>query len=116
MQVFIAVTYPVGKSGTEHKQQSCQMVFKLKQRPRKAALHAKISAVKKKNPTCIFLFSDVTCISCLLLTRTTYLNYSSTRIWWDPANLRKAPKWDGLLPELEVIYWGVHVHISKGTD
>lgn len=115
LQVFIVATYPVGKSDTEHKKQSCQMVFKLKQRPRKAALHAKISAVKKKN-LCIFLFSDVTCISSLLLTSTTYLNYRSTRICWDPANLRKVPKWDGLLLELEVIYWDVHVHISKGTD
>lgn len=42
LQVFIVVTYPVGKSDTQHKQQSCQMVFKLKQGPRKAALHAKI--------------------------------------------------------------------------
>lgn len=56
LQVFIVVTYPVGKSDTQHKQEGCQMVFKLKQRPRKAALHAKILAEKRKKFHVYFSF------------------------------------------------------------
>lgn len=79
LQVFIVVTYPVGENYTEHKQQGCQMVLKLKQRPRKAAIHAKISAVKKKNFMYIFL-SWFALYCCLLLTSTTYPNCSTPEL------------------------------------
>lgn len=94
LQVFTVVTCPVGKNGAEHRQQSCQMVFKLKQRPRKGAIHAKSISRKVKNNPCIFLFSNVTCMSSLLLTSIPYLNYSRTRTCWNSAKLRKAPKWN----------------------
>lgn len=69
---------------------------------------------KNKNKTPhIFLFANVACISCLLLTCTICLNYSSSRTCWSPANLRKAPQWNGLLLEWEVIYRDIHVHIAK---
>lgn len=111
LQVFIVVTYPVGENYTEHKQQGCQMVLKLKQRPRKAAIHAKISAVKKKNIQVYFSF-----LMWLVLLPAPDKHYlpklQHTRTCWDPANLITAPKWNGLLLELGIIYRDIHVCIS----